>query len=113
MANKFSAGRVKMRVFKLVDALRECIDEARIKRQQTLQSFIAESVERELPEIASTLLEIGIEKQSNVRPARWPLDVRTLQALAYAGEQTGIDQNKLLLACLHSACRRGRRKRSS
>jgi hypothetical protein len=112
MADKFSAGKVKMRVFKLVDALREAVDETRTKRQQTLQEFIAESVERELPEIASTLLEMGIQKQTAVRPARWPLEGPTLKALAYAAEQTGIDQNKLLMACLHSACQRGRRKRS-
>jgi hypothetical protein len=112
MADKVTAGRVKMRVFKLVDALRESIDESRAKRQQTLQAFIAESVERELPEIASTLLEMGIEKQTKSRPARWAMESPSLRALAYAAEQTGIDQNKLLLACLHSACRRGRRKRS-
>jgi hypothetical protein len=112
MADKFNEGRVKMRVFKLVDELRQSIDENRVKRQQTIQAFLAESVQRELPGIAETLLALGIENQTNSRPARWPLDVRTLQALAYAGEQTGIDQNKLLLACLRSACRRGRRKRS-
>jgi hypothetical protein len=112
VADKLNADRVKMRVFKLTDDLRQSMDETRGKRGETVQRFVAEAVARELPEIASTLLQMGIEKQSKVRPARWPLDVRTLQALAYAGEQTGVDQNKLLLACLHSACRRGRRKRS-
>ena len=113
MASKIDNGVIKMRVYRLTESLRESIDETRTKRNQTLEKFITESVERELPAIATLLLELGIEKQTDVRPARWPLESTTLRALGYAAIQTGVPANALLLACLHSACKRGRRKRTS
>lgn len=98
------------RVYRLPESLREAIGQAREKRELTIRGFIAEAVLQELPDIVQQLSTLGIERHTELRPARWPIDPATLKTLAYAAEQTGIDQSKLLLACLHVASGRKRRR---
>lgn len=104
---------VPHRVYRLPEALREAIGQAREKRELTIRAFIAEAINQELPDIVQQLASLGIERHSDLRPARWPIDEAALKTLAYAAEQTGIDQSKLLLACLHVASSRKRRRPTS
>jgi len=101
---------VPHRVFYIPEALRESMGTARERLELTIRAFITDSVQKELPDIVQTLSAMGIEKSSDVRPVRWPIDQATLNTLAYAAEQTGIDQSKLLQACLHIASNRKRRR---
>lgn len=98
------------RVYRVPESLREALAQAREKRELTIRGFIAEAVQQELPEIVETLAAMGLEKRTDLRPVRWPIDPATLKAVAYAAEQTGVDQSKLLLACLHVASGRKRRR---
>ena len=98
------------RVYRIPESLRGAIGAAREKRELTIRGFIAEAVQQELPDIIDLLTNLGIEKHSELRPVRWPVDPAVLQTLAYASEQTGIDQSKLLLACLFLASNRKRRR---
>ncbi|MBS0206767.1 MAG: hypothetical protein JSS49_28160 [Planctomycetes bacterium] len=101
---------VPHRVYYVPEALRENMGLARERLELTIRAFITDSVQKELPDIVEQLAAMGIEKSSDLRPVRWPIDQATLNTLAYAAEQTGIDQSKLLMACLHIASNRKRRR---
>ena len=67
----------KMRVYNVPEHLREAIDKTRQKRSQTIRGFLSSSVADELPALGKTLLDLGIEKFTKTRPARWPMEPET------------------------------------
>jgi hypothetical protein len=101
------------RVYRLAEKTRTRIKEAREKRGQTVQQFVADSIASQLSKVADGLAALKVAPvPSDARPARLPMDDATLAALKESSVATGIPQATLLVACLELAAERKGRKRS-
>ena len=104
--------RPKFRVWKMDGELRAAIATKRGSRHQTIRDFVADSIREELPALVTDLANRGITVLDGCRitPVRVQMEESTLDALRDASQASGLDQCRLVIACLRLACRRNRRR---
>ena len=94
------------RTYPLDEQLRELMKAYRDSHGQTTAAFLADAIVEHLPTIVTELQAIGIpSSKGKARPARLPMDSRTLDVLKQGAESTGIPATRLLAACIHRASR--------
>ena len=72
----------------------------------TTAAFLADAILEHLPAIIDELQAVGIPAAGGTtRPARLPMDPKTLEALKQGSQATGIPATKLLAACIQRASR--------
>lgn len=74
---------------------------------QTTAAFLSDAINQHLARIVAELQAVGISTPGSekARPARLPLDLRTLDVLKQGSVATGIPTTGLLAACIDRASR--------